>query len=74
MKNLKYGIKQYVAVVRNGRGIRFMVFETGDPKYYMFSQLIGETSVSSGLMFPVLKKRLRDDIRRALRHGWGNSL
>jgi len=74
MKDPKYGIKQYVAVVRNRRGGRFRVFETGDPKYYMFDQLIGETSASSRIMFPILKNRLRDDIRRALRYGWGNSL
>lgn len=74
MKDLRYGIKQYVAVVRSGMGVRFRVFETGDPKYYMFDQLMGETSASTGIMFPVLKKLLRDDVRRALRHGWGNSL
>jgi hypothetical protein len=31
-------VKQYVAVVQNRRGSRFMVFQSGDDKYYLFSQ------------------------------------
>jgi len=67
-------VKQYIAVVRNGCGQRFMVFATRDPKYYLFSSLVGETTISGSLSFPILKAHLRDDIRRALSHGWGNSL
>jgi len=68
------GVKQYVAVVRNHWGQRFAVFTTGDARYYLFSALLGETSSSGGVQFPVEKRRLRDDLRRALAHGWGNSL
>ena len=67
-------VKQYVAVVANTRGQRFCVFKTGDEKYYLFDPLIGDTSMSAGNPFPVAKKSLRDDLRRALLHGWGNSL
>ena len=70
----QYQVKQYVAVVRNGRGQRFRVFETADARYYLFDALIGESSVSGGNQFPVLKSDLRDDIRRGLRHGVGNSI
>lgn len=70
----RYQVKQYVAVVQNSRGSKFMVFETGDAKYYLFSQLYpGPTLIQTGLQFPVLKKDLRDDIRKALAHGWGNA-
>lgn len=68
-----YQVKQYVAVVRNSFGQRFMVFVTGDPKFYLFSALIGETMISGGLQFPVAKKSLTRELRSALRHGWGNS-
>lgn len=66
-------VKQYVAVVRSARGIRFRVFETGDARYYLFDPLDAH-DCSYCNSFPVLKKDLRPDIRRALRHGWGNSL
>ena len=72
--NALYQVKQYVAVVQNSKGSRFMVFETKDPQYYLFAQLFGDTSISTGLQIPVCKKDLLPDIRRALRHGWGNSL
>jgi hypothetical protein len=66
-------VKQYVAVVRNSRGSRFRVFETGNPKFYLFST-IAPDGREGDLQFPVLKANLRDDIRSALRHGIGNSL
>ncbi len=68
------GVKQYVAIYRNRFGQRFAVFTTGDDRYYLFSALIGETSSSGGLQFPVEKRRLRDALRRALAHRHGNSL
>jgi hypothetical protein len=67
---LEMQVKQYVAVVQ-GRGGKFMVFETGDPEFYLFSTLCN--GVQTGLQFPVRKADLRDDIRRALRHGVGNA-
>lgn len=66
-------VKQYVAIVKNpSTGTRFMVFETGDPKFYLFSQLFPKTDISTGLQFPVLKVDLEPDVKRALAHGWGN--
>jgi hypothetical protein len=63
-----------LAVVKNSRGSRFMVFKTGDDRWYLFSQLYpGPTLIQTGLQFPVEKKELRDDIRRALANGWGNA-
>lgn len=70
----RYGVMQFVAVVQNSDGMRFMVFRSGDPKYYLFSQLLpGPGLVASGLQWPVLKSRLREDIKRALANGWGNA-
>jgi len=65
-------VKQYVAVVQNSRGSRFRVFETGDPKFYLLSA-IAPDGAEGGLQFSVLKADLRDDVRRALRRGWGNA-
>ncbi|MFZ1141418.1 MAG: hypothetical protein WAN76_19720 [Candidatus Sulfotelmatobacter sp.] len=51
-----------------------MVFQSGDDKYYLFSQLYpGPGLIATGLQFPVEKKSLRDDMRKALSHGWGNA-
>lgn len=66
-----YMVKQYVAVVQ-GDWAKFRVFETGSPRHYLFSQL-DPSGCQTGVQFPVLKARLRDDIRRALAHGWGNA-
>lgn len=66
-------VKQFVARVRSRTGQRFNVFETGDEKYYLFDP-IDRDGCSYCNQFPVLKKDLRDDIRRALRHGVGNCL
>lgn len=68
-----YMVKQYVAVVKNNRGTRFRVFETGDSRYYLFD-VLDENDCSCCLQFPVRKTDLLLDIRRALRHGVGNSL
>ncbi len=73
--NPAYGVRQYIGVVRaHDTGLRFRVCNSGDPHYYVFDLLIGESSASAGVIFPVLKKNLRREIRSALAHGWGNSL
>jgi hypothetical protein len=59
--------KQYVAVVA-GALSRFRVLTTDSDKHYLFQPL--DVAMDP---FPVLKADLRDDIRRALAHGWGNS-
>jgi len=68
-------VKQYVAVVeartRWGSVIPFMVFRTGDDRFYLFSQLYPGTLTATGLQFPVLKSELKPHYRRALAHGWG---
>jgi len=66
-------VKHYVAVVKNSRGSRFRVFETGNPKFYLFST-IAPDGREGDMQFPILKANLRADIRQALAHGWGNSL
>lgn len=68
----RYMVKQYVAVVQNRRGTRFMVFRTGDEKYYLFCPLNADGCLST-LQFPVRKTELRRDIASALAHGWGNA-
>lgn len=65
-------VKQYVSVVANCRGRRFMVFKTGNDKFYLFCAL-DDQGFQTGLQFPVEKKRLRREFSSALRHGWGNA-
>lgn len=65
------GVKQYVAVVR-GRFGRFMVFETGDPKFWLFSQL-DPSGTATGLQVPVRKSDVQPEVRRMLRSGCGNA-
>ena len=67
----EYMVKQYVAVVQNKRGVKFAVFKTGSEKHYLFSCV--KDGVFTGLQFPVLKKDLNPEIKRALNHGWGNA-
>jgi len=64
-------VKQYVAVVQ-GHFCRFMVFTTGDDKFYLFAQ-IDPDGCQTGLQFPVRKSDLQPEIRRALANGWGNA-
>jgi len=66
------GVKQFVAVVQNRRGGKFMVFATGSSKHYLFSPL-DQYGCATCMSFPVLKANLRPEIRRALAHGWGNA-
>lgn len=71
VRHPELGVKQYVAVVA-GQWSRFMVFETGSSKHYLFSQL-DPSGCATGLSFPVRKADLRPEIRSALRNGWGNA-
>jgi hypothetical protein len=73
MDTRAFQVKQYVAVVRNGWGNRFMVFRTGDDKFYLFV-LVDSHGCFTELQFPVRKSDLRPEIRKALAHGWGNAL
>jgi hypothetical protein len=67
----RYGVKQYVAVVR-GAFSRFTVFETGDARYYLFCQM-DPSGCDTGLHFPVKKSDLQPQVRRLLRLGYGNA-
>jgi len=69
----RYMVKQYVAVVRSRTGTRFRVFKTGDDRWYLFDPL-DRDDCSLCNAFPVKASDLRSELRRALRHGWGNSL
>lgn len=71
MNRPELGVKQYVAVVKS-RWCRWMVFETGSAKHYLFCQL-DPHGYATGLQTPVLKTDLQPDIRRALAHGVGNA-
>jgi hypothetical protein len=64
-------VKQYVAVVQGQYG-KFMVFETGSARHYLFAQLAPD-GTQTGLSWPVLKSDLRPEIRSMLRHGCGNA-
>lgn len=69
----RYMVKQYVAQVRSRTGQYFRVFQTGEEKYYLFDPLDGKDGCSRCNGFPVVKRDLRPDLRRALAHGWGNA-
>ncbi len=73
MMDVRYQVKQYVAVVKNRWGNRFMVFRTGDDKFYLFQPVDADLCATSLPGFPVEKKRLVPDMKRALAHGWGNA-
>lgn len=66
-----FGVKRYVAEVKGAWGL-FQVFTTGDDRFYLFSA-VDELRCATGLQFPVRKTALRDDVRRALHHGWGHA-
>lgn len=68
------GVKKYVAVVRGARGNLFRVFTTGDDKYLLFQPVDARGIAYDLPAFPVLRSRLRDDVRRALANGWGHAL
>ena len=65
-------VKQFVAVVQ-GKWGKFMVFKTGNPQFYLFSAL-DKFGCQTGLQFPVLKTNLKNPLRKALKHGWGNGI
>lgn len=67
-----YQVKQYVAEIANRRGQRFRVFETGDPKFYLFDPLTPD-GCSGCVQFPVRKTDLRREIRSVLRNGRGHA-
>ena len=71
--NRAYMVQQYVAVVQNRWGTKFMVFQTGDPKFYLFCPLSPEGTMSD-FQFPVRKTELRREIRSMLNHGCGNAI
>lgn len=64
----EYQVKQYVAEVNGAFGSRWRVFTTGSDKHYLF-----ECVQNSDICTAVLKTDLRDDVRSALRHGWGHA-
>jgi hypothetical protein len=64
-------VKQYVAEVK-GPWCWFQVFETGDPKYYLFQQL-DPNRCATELQFPVRKSELVPAVRSALAHGVGHA-
>jgi hypothetical protein len=71
------GVKQFVAIVRShATGKRFSVYTCGDDHYYLFTLMAsrepGDTRMTD-LSFPVRRKDLRPEIRRALAQGVGNS-
>lgn len=73
IKHQELGVKQYVTIIQNPRtGTKFMVFETGNPKYYLFQQLDPQ-GFATQLQIPVLKTELKPEYRKALKHGYGNS-
>lgn len=63
-------VKQYVGKVRSktawGSTQHFMVFTTGNPRYFLFCQLDRTCTYQTGLQFPVKKSDLRRDWRKNL--------
>lgn len=67
--DMRYQVKQYVGFVANERGCPWMVFETGDEKYYLFCQCYPGTTMQTGLNHPVKKTDLQNDVKKALANG-----
>lgn len=66
-------VKQYMAIVQSPKiGTKFMVFQTGDPKFYLFDML-DKDGCSTCIQFPIKKADLKREYRGALAHGWGNA-
>lgn len=60
-------VKQHVGVVR-GQWSDFRVFETGDPKFYLFCQM-DPNGCDTGLHIPTRKTELQPEAKRALARG-----
>lgn len=60
-------VKQYVGRI-HGAWCEFQVFETGDPKFYLFDPL-DRQGCSTCMQFPVKKADLKPEVRRALKGG-----
>ena len=65
--NLCYQVKQYVGRVE-GSLCSFRVFETGDARFWLFSQ-VDDRDCDTGLQFPVRKSDLIPEVGYALRRG-----
>lgn len=65
----RYGVVKYVGVIRGEDGRRYQVCTTGDSKYYLYTPLYGDTSITWGDSFPVLKSSLSRALRSALANG-----
>ena len=65
----RYQVKQYIGEVQSKYSL-FRVFMTGDPQYYLFTQVNPKTRCDTGLHFPVKKTRLKRHIVSGLNHGW----
>lgn len=65
-------VKRFVATIKNGSELKFMVFKTSNEKYYLFCPI--KDGIMSTLQIPVAKKDLRNDIKKMLNKGYGNCL
>jgi hypothetical protein len=59
---------KFVGEVNGAHGFRWRVFTTGSDRHYLFSCV-----QNPAISMPVLKADLKDDVRRALAHGWGHA-
>jgi len=74
MFDRRYGVTQFVARLRNPTtGVRFNVFRTGEAGWYLFDPL-DDDDCSRCMAFAVRAADLKPAYRRALAHGWGNTL
>ncbi len=69
----RYGVTKFIGIIHNNCGTRFLVFETGDPKFYLFNILLpfANCIICSTISFAVRKGTLRDDVRTNLARGFG---
>lgn len=65
-------VKQFVSSIQNNSGIKFIVFKTGNEKYYLFCPI--KDGIMSTLQIPIAKKDLRNNIRKMLNNGYGNCI
>jgi hypothetical protein len=61
-------VKQFVAELNGAHGFRWRVFTTGSDRHYLFSCV-----QNPDFCIAVLKAELKDEVRSALAHGYGNA-
>ena len=69
--DLRYQVKQWLGVVTTKRGVPWIVFTTGDAKWWLFCQCFPRQNclIQTGVQCPVAKKDVVKDVKYYLLRG-----